>query len=60
MHVGGVHGFMNLYNYGFAGGLATLIIIGFIKGFAHCSYWMKSLRDNPFVEPTCRGCFCVH
>lgn len=32
MHVGGVHGFMNLYNNGFAGGLAMLIIIGFIKG----------------------------
>ncbi len=33
MHVGGVHGYMNLYNNGFAGGLAMLIIIGFIKGF---------------------------
>jgi len=33
MHVGSVHGFMNLYNNGFAGGLAMLIIIGFIKGF---------------------------
>jgi hypothetical protein len=32
MHVGGIHGFMNLYNNGFAGGLAMLIIIGFIKG----------------------------
>jgi hypothetical protein len=32
MHVGSVHGFMNLYNNGFAGGLAMLIIIGFIKG----------------------------
>ncbi len=32
MHVGGVHGFMNLYNNGFAGGLAMLLIIGFIKG----------------------------
>lgn len=32
MHVGGVHGYMNLYNNGFAGGLAMLIIIGFIKG----------------------------
>ena len=32
MHVGNVHGFMNLYNNGFAGGLAMLIIIGFIKG----------------------------
>jgi hypothetical protein len=33
MHVGNIHGFMNLYNNGFAGGLAMLIIIGFIKGF---------------------------
>jgi hypothetical protein len=33
MHVGSIHGFMNLYNNGFAGGLAMLIIIGFIKGF---------------------------
>jgi len=32
MHVGGLHGYMNLYNNGFAGGLAMLIIIGFIKG----------------------------
>lgn len=32
MHVGSLHGFMNLYNNGFAGGLAMLIIIGFIKG----------------------------
>lgn len=32
MHVGGIHGYMNLYNNGFAGGLAMLIIIGFIKG----------------------------
>lgn len=32
MHVGSLHGFMNLYNNGFAGGLAMLVIIGFIKG----------------------------
>lgn len=32
MHVGNLHGFMNLYNNGFAGGLAMLIIVGFIKG----------------------------
>jgi hypothetical protein len=32
MHVGSIHGFMNLYNNGFAGGLAMLIVIGFIKG----------------------------
>jgi hypothetical protein len=31
MHVGSLHGFMNLYNNGFAGGLAMLIIVGFIK-----------------------------
>lgn len=41
MHVGSVHGFMNLYNNGFAGGLAMLIIIGFIKGFRP-----KSLVDE--------------
>ena len=29
---GVIHGYMNLYNNGFAGGLAMLIIIGFIKG----------------------------
>ena len=33
MHVGSLHGFMNLYNNGFAGGLAMLLIVGFIKGF---------------------------
>lgn len=33
MHVGSIHGFMNLYNNGFAGGLAMLLIVGFIKGF---------------------------
>lgn len=32
MHVGSLHGYMNLFNNGFAGGLAMLIIIGFIKG----------------------------
>jgi len=32
MHVGGMHGYMSLYNNGFAGGLAMLIIVGFIKG----------------------------
>jgi hypothetical protein len=32
MHVGSLHGFMNLYNNGFAGGLAMMIIVGFIKG----------------------------
>ena len=32
MHVGSLHGFMNLYNNGFAGGLAMLVIFGFIKG----------------------------
>jgi len=32
MHVGGLHGYMNLYNNGFAGGLAMLVIVGFIKG----------------------------
>lgn len=32
MHVGSLHGFMSLYNNGFAGGLAMLIIVGFIKG----------------------------
>ena len=32
MHVGSLHGYMNLYNNGFAGGLAMLIIVGFIKG----------------------------
>ena len=32
MHVGSLHGYMNLYNNGFAGGLAMLIIIGLIKG----------------------------
>lgn len=31
MHVGSLHGFMNLYNNGFAGGLAMLIIVGFVK-----------------------------
>lgn len=33
MHVGGLHGYMNLYNNGFAGGLAMLLIVGFIKGW---------------------------
>ena len=32
MHVGSMHGYMNLYNNGFAGGLAMLLIVGFIKG----------------------------
>jgi hypothetical protein len=32
MHVGGLHGFMNLYNNGFAGGLVMLLLVGIIKG----------------------------
>ena len=32
MHVGGLHGYMNLYNNGFAGGLLMLVIIGLVKG----------------------------
>lgn len=32
MHVGSMHGFMNLYNNGFAGGLAMLLFIAVIKG----------------------------
>lgn len=32
MHVGMLHGFMNLYNNGFAGGLAMLVVIGLVKG----------------------------
>jgi len=32
MHVGSLHGFMNLYNNGFAGGLAVMILIGVLKG----------------------------
>jgi len=32
MHVGSLHGFMNLYNNGFAGGLAVMLLIGVIKG----------------------------
>jgi len=45
MHVGSVHGFMNLYNNGFAGGLAMLIIIGFIKG-----RWPHLLEDEEPAE----------
>jgi len=43
MHVGSLHGFMNLYNNGFAGGLAMLIIIGFIKGLRP----FEILEDEP-------------
>ena len=32
MHVGGFHGFLNLYNNGFAGGLVMLLITGVIQG----------------------------
>jgi len=32
MHVGGLHGYMNLYNNGFAGGLVMLVIIGLVMG----------------------------
>lgn len=45
MHVGSVHGYMNLYNNGFAGGLAMLIIIGFIKGL-----WPHLLREESSVS----------
>jgi len=41
MHVGSMHGYMNLYNNGFAGGLAMLIIIGFIKGL-----WPHLLQED--------------
>ena len=45
MYVGSVHGYMNLYNNGFAGGLAMLIIIGFIKGL-----WPRSLKEEEPVS----------
>ena len=32
MHVGSLHGYMNLYNNGFAGGLVMLVIIGLVMG----------------------------
>ncbi len=32
MYVGGLHGYLNLYNNGFTGDMAMLLIIGFIKG----------------------------
>ncbi len=32
MHVGSLHGYMNLYNNGFAAGLAVMVLIGVIKG----------------------------
>ena len=32
MHVGSLHGYMDLYNNGFAGGLVMLMLIGIIKG----------------------------
>jgi hypothetical protein len=32
MHVGSLHGYMNLYNNGFAGGLAMMLLIGVLKG----------------------------
>ncbi|NLI77983.1 MAG: DUF1576 domain-containing protein [Candidatus Riflebacteria bacterium] len=32
MHVGQIHGFLNLYNNGFAGGLTMLVIVGVLKG----------------------------
>jgi hypothetical protein len=41
MHVGNLHGYMNLYNNGFAGGLAMLIIIGFVNGI-----WPAKLKDE--------------
>ncbi|MCJ7520409.1 MAG: DUF1576 domain-containing protein [Anaerolineaceae bacterium] len=40
MHVGSIHGYMNLYNNGFAGGLVMLIIVGFIK-----SLWPQLLEE---------------
>ncbi len=42
MHVGSLHGYMSLYNNGFAGGLAMLIIVGFIKGLKP-----ELLEDEP-------------
>ena len=32
MHVGALHGYMNLYNNGFAAGLVMLLVIGIIQG----------------------------
>lgn len=49
MHVGSVHGFMNLYNNGFAGGLAMLIIVGFIKGLKPElleDNWVKGVKND--------------
>lgn len=32
MHIAGIHGFLNLYNNGFAGGLTMTILVGVMKG----------------------------
>ncbi len=32
MHIAAIHGFLNLYNNGFAGGLTMIILVGVIKG----------------------------
>jgi hypothetical protein len=61
MHVGSLHGYMNLYNNGFAGGLAMLIVIGVIKGLhpeiLHMHrpwYLLRGLAQQPAeqLDPT--------
>lgn len=48
MHVGQMHGFMNLYNNGFAGGLAMLLIVGFINGLR--PHWLREPQEGIMPE----------
>ncbi|MCD6474817.1 MAG: DUF1576 domain-containing protein [Anaerolineaceae bacterium] len=49
MHVGSMHGFMNLYNNGFAGGLTMMLIIGLINGLH--PEWLREPEDIPAHTP---------
>ena len=48
MHVGQLHGYMNLYNNGFAGGLAMLLIVGFINGLR--PHWLREPQEGIMPE----------
>ena len=48
MHVGNLHGYMNLYNNGFAGGLAMLLIVGFINGLR--PHWLREPQEGIMPE----------
>lgn len=51
MHVGQIHGFLNLYNNGFAGGLTMMIVVGVVKGICPGVLGESNESARPAASP---------